>query len=220
MPTAALRATYDRWAETYPPVAHNPLMEAEEAVVARRLSGIRAMRALDVGTGSGRYIPRLARTGAHTVIGADLSMGMLTRNAHELRVCADARRLPWPDGTFDLVNASLIAGDIADLDAWITELARVLTPAGHLIYSDFHPEWDRLGWQRSFLDAAGREWRLPRMAHHTDAHRHAITRAGLECVAADDATVVLPASPSLFRSLRRARAVPVVTVFHARKAVR
>lgn len=218
MPTAALRATYDRWSETYPPAAHNPLMRAEQAVVTRRLRTIRAMRALDVGTGSGRYMPLLAETGAHTVIGADLSLGMLKRNAQRHRVCADACRLPLPTNAFDLVNASLMAGDIRDLPGWIAEMARVLTPFGHLLYSDFHPEWDRRGWQRTFRDADGTEWTLPRASHHAREHHAAMARAGLTVVAADVVTVPMTSRSLLF--LRRRRDVPVATVFHARKAVR
>ena len=218
MPTMALRATYDRWAETYPPAAHNPLMRAEQAAVSRRLDNIRAMRALDVGTGSGRYMPLLARTGAHTVIGAHLWLGMLRSNHEGHRVCADAYRLPLPAQAFDLVNASLMAGDIRDLPRWLEELARVLTPSGHLLYSDFHPEWDRRGWQRTFRDADDRVWTLPRASHHPHEHLDAMARAGLTLVASDDVTLPMT-SRSLFL-IRRRRDVPVATVFHARKAVR
>ena len=60
-------------------------------------------------------------------------------------VCGDATRLPFADRAFDLVNASLMAGDIPDLCGWLSEIARVLVPGGRVIYSDFHPAWHERG---------------------------------------------------------------------------
>jgi len=76
-----VRATYDTWADTYPSVAHNPLMRLEQEIVVAILMTLRPRRALDVGTGSGRYLPLLARAGATQVVGADFSMAMLRRAA-------------------------------------------------------------------------------------------------------------------------------------------
>jgi len=50
----ATHEAYELWADTYPPVAHNPLMRLEQEIVEPLLLHIRATRALDVGTGSGR----------------------------------------------------------------------------------------------------------------------------------------------------------------------
>lgn len=218
MQTMAARDAYELWAETYPPYAHNPLMTAEQDVVTRRLSTIRATTALDVGTGSGRCVPLLEGTGATLVVGADLSIGMLRRNESRHRVCADANQLPLPSGAFDLVNASLIAGDIADLGPWIDELARVLMPAGHLIYSDFHPAWDHHGWQRTFRTADGDERALPRASHQLEDHFAALERAGLDVLAAEEVSVPRGRT-SLWQGWRRHSEV-VAIVFHARKAVR
>jgi hypothetical protein len=54
-------AAYELWSQTYPPIAHNPLMRVEQDVVERLIVYQRATRALDVGTGSGRYLPLPAR---------------------------------------------------------------------------------------------------------------------------------------------------------------
>src|SRR5439155_23618296 len=66
------RAAYELWADTYPAVAHNPVMRAEQSVVEPVLARARVTRALDVGTGSGRYLPILQSTGAR-VVGVDFS---------------------------------------------------------------------------------------------------------------------------------------------------
>lgn len=209
------RAAYELWAETYPAVAHNPLMLAEQHVVTRHLSDIRAARALDVGTGSGRCVPLVATTGARTIIGADLSLGMLRRNRCRDRVCADAHHLPFADGAFDLISASLMAGDIPDLVPWIAELARLLAPGGHFIYSDFHPSWTSRGWQRTFHASDGQECALPRAEHQIDDHFAALARAGLTVLAADDVNL----TRDRWRVWGpRLHVLPAALVFHARKA--
>lgn len=214
MQTLPAREAYDLWSETYPPTAHNPLMQAEQAVVVRHLSTIRATSALDVGTGSGRYASLLAATGARTVVGLDLSIAMLQHNSNRLRVCADALSLPLPSAAFDLVNASLMAGDIADVAPWLAEMARVLVPGGHLLYSDFHPFWDLRGWQRTFRTRSGEELALPRASHQIHEHLFAINGAGLALIASDEVTITQP------RRFRQPRTLPVAMVFHARKAVK
>jgi malonyl-CoA O-methyltransferase len=172
---------YERWAETYPPIAHNPVMRAEQAVVEPLLRGLRPRRALDVGTGSGRYLPILASTGA-SVVGVDFSWAMLTasgtRGQPGDRVQADARRLPFRSASFDLVNASLMAGDIGDLDAWARELSRVLVVGGHLVYSDFHPSWAEFGWRRTFATRDGVTHDIAIHPHTIEQHCQAMGAAG------------------------------------------
>src|ERR1700726_3335194 len=68
---------YALWADNYPPSPHNALMHAEQAVMAPIIQSTSPQRALDAGTGSGRYLALLATTGARVVIGVDLSLAML-----------------------------------------------------------------------------------------------------------------------------------------------
>jgi malonyl-CoA O-methyltransferase len=230
------RAAYELWAETYPASAHNPLMRTEQGVVELLLARVRARRALDVGTGSGRYLPLLAKTGASSVVGIDWSRAMLNRCRAEMPiecradltpdrsgvaqlVCGDACRLPFRTGTFDLVNASLMVGDVEDLAEWAREISRTLRAGGHLIYSDFHPSWARHGWQRTFRSGAGRTHTVQFVSHSIDAHVAAMELAGLQIAAIreprmkDDADA--DQAVNAFRS--RWGNPPVVVVFHATK---
>jgi malonyl-CoA O-methyltransferase len=178
--TLSAHDAYDLWADTYPPVAHNPLMRLEQQVVEPLLSHIRARRALDVGTGSGRYLPLLEATGARSVTGLDFSLAMLRRDGDSAgRVCGDARRLPFRQASFDLVNASLMVGDIEDLRAFTREIARVLAARGHLVYSDFHPSWAQCGWSRTFRSADGAIHEVAFHSHSIEDHLTALEQAGL-----------------------------------------
>jgi ubiquinone/menaquinone biosynthesis C-methylase UbiE len=191
----ALRDLYDAWAPTYPPEAHNPLMRAEQAVVTRYLTHAPRCRVLDAGAGTGRYTPTLLESGAALVVSCDWSLMMLRGQRHAAaRVCADVRHLPFDDASFDLINASLVAGDLPDLGAWVAELARVLAPGGRVVYSDFHPQWHRHGWQRTFRDVAGRSVTLPCAPHALETHHEAWSSAGLRLLGMHEVHVAPPRS--------------------------
>jgi len=199
------REGYALWAETYPPRPHNALMEVEQSIVQPLIDAALPTRALDVGTGTGRYLALLRSAGARSVVGIDMSLAMLGRSPRDLpRVCGDACGLPFRDASFDLVCSSLMAGDVSDLAAWVREATRVLAPGGHLIYSDFHPAWAARRWRRTFRDAAGRRRELAYFPHQIEDHLAA-----------------LEASPLAIRAIREPRVperpAPVVVVFHAVK---
>jgi malonyl-CoA O-methyltransferase len=129
--------------------------------------------------------------GARTVVSLDWSREMLSRQAGDaVRVCGDARQLPFPDRAFDLVNASLMAGDIPDLGPWLAEIARVLGPGGRVVYSDFHPAWHERGWKRTFQDRLGHTVTLPCHPHSDADHRGALSGAGMRVQGIDEVSVV------------------------------
>jgi malonyl-CoA O-methyltransferase len=196
---------YSLWADNYPPRPHNPLMEAEQAAVAPLLDLAAPTRALDVGTGTGRYLPLLVSAGARLVVGLDLSIAMLRRRLTTAPcICANACRLPFGDGTFDLVCASLMIGDVPDVGAWLREASRVLVPGGRLVYSDFHPSWVSNRWRRTFRAGDGRQFEIAYFPHSIDEHLENIERSSLSVQAIREPRV-------------SGLAAPVVVVFHAVK---
>lgn len=96
---------------------------------------------LDVGTGTGGFLRELARHPGRPrkVIGVDPSAGMLARVPALPRgwaiETADARRLPFADGAFDIVTAAYVLHvvDAAARREIICECRRVLRPGGHLV---------------------------------------------------------------------------------------
>jgi SAM-dependent methyltransferase len=100
---------------------------------------------LDAGCGTGRALPALraavGETG--TVVGLDLTPQMLAEARRQGRgeaaalLMADARRLPFADGSLDAVFAAGLVTHLPDLCAGLAELARVTRPGGRLTI--FHP---------------------------------------------------------------------------------
>ncbi|WP_322411452.1 class I SAM-dependent methyltransferase [Microbacterium invictum] len=89
-------------------------------------------RVLDVGCGSGEFLPELTAVGARA-IGIDSSPAMVAlavRHGQARR--ADVAALPFADDTFDVVTAVTVLHLTDDLAAAVRECARVLRPGGLL----------------------------------------------------------------------------------------
>lgn len=175
----APREAYALWAPTYPPHPHNRLMEIEQHAILDLLPEVRDLTALDAGCGSGRYLRELSARGA-TAIGVDVSRAMIDRaRAITPRIArADLRALPFDAMSIDIVVCALALGDIDDLELALSEFARVLRPAGRVIYSVVHPDGEAEGWSRTF-ESNGRQWVVDGYWHPPARHRSACVAAGL-----------------------------------------
>jgi ubiquinone/menaquinone biosynthesis C-methylase UbiE len=164
----AAATSYDgKWAISFEDRAVGYVRERARRMLPRD----RYHRALEVGSGTGFWILNLWQAGyverAHAT---DISPGMLAvcaENARrlgcdvELRV-ADADRLPYPDGSFDLVCGHAFLHHLPDPEASLAEMARVLAPGGGLMLAGEPTRWGhRLAGVskvavRSTIRAAGR----------------------------------------------------------------
>lgn len=115
-------------------------------------------RTLDVGIGTGLNLVHYPED--VPVTGIDLSPGMLSvarRRAAELGRDvdlreADAQHLPFADGSFDTVVATLSLCTVPDLDATVAEMERVLRPGGRLLLLDHvRPSLAPLRWSFQVL---------------------------------------------------------------------
>ena len=94
-------------------------------------------RVLDLGCGPGSHLARLAeRRGDLTLVGADLSTGMLAETVTAVpsasAVALDACALPFATDSFDVVMANHMLYHVADLDRTVAELRRVVVAGGVL----------------------------------------------------------------------------------------
>ncbi len=117
-------------------------------------------RVLDAGCGTGRHACEIFRILGADVVGVDLNMDDLRKAAFVLdRIDgngnswgisqADTTRLPFRDGTFDVVICSEVLEHIPANRAAIAELVRVLKPGKNMVVSvpRFLPE--RICWALS-----------------------------------------------------------------------
>ena len=113
--------------------------------VAQAVAAAPGERVLDLAAGTGSSSLPFAAAGAQ-VVAADFSLGMLRvgKRAHPgLDLLAgDALRLPFADAVFDAVTISFGLRNVSDVDAALTEMARVTRPGGRLVVCEFsHPTW-------------------------------------------------------------------------------
>jgi len=133
---------------------------------------------LDVATGPGGVAFALRRRTGAAVVGLDLTWAMLEaarrnivrRDEHRVAlVQGSGDELPFSGGAFDGVTFTYLLRYVADPEATVRELARVVRPGGVLASMEFHrPDaaiWRGLWWcyTRAVLPVAGaltggREW--------------------------------------------------------------
>src|SRR5690349_5172965 len=137
---------YDSFAEAYSAENENSLVNAyyERPAMLALAGDVAGRRILDAGCGSGPLFASLRDRGA-LVTGFDSSAGMLEQARRRLGDDADlmvadlGRPLPFADGAFDYVIASLVLHYLEDWGPALAELPRVLKPGGRLIASVDHP---------------------------------------------------------------------------------
>jgi ubiquinone/menaquinone biosynthesis C-methylase UbiE len=116
-------------------------------------------RVLDVGCGTGAQLALYRRAGCR-VFGVDSSSAMLSVAQAKLGPGAglylgDGSSLPFPDGHFDVVTATLVLHETAPEERReiVRQAARVTSPDGRLVLTDYHvgsPRWPT-GWLAHFV---------------------------------------------------------------------
>jgi len=163
-------------------------------------------RSLEIGAGTGYFTLNMLRAG---LIGeatcSDISPGMLRTlraNAERLGLevktkPADAERLPFADGSFDLVFGHAVLHHIPDLQRAFGEFARVLAPGGTILFAGEPSRYgDRLaGVPKRFATTVAPLWRRV-----IGAGRAPITEGGPPDAALEGVVDVHAFSPGELRS--------------------
>lgn len=137
---------YDSFAEAYAADNENNIQNAyyERPAMVALAGQVSGRRILDAGCGAGPLSAALRERGAE-VTGIDASAQMLALARRRLGEDADLRvvdlsdPLPFADGAFDDVVASLVLHYLQDWGPTLAEMRRVLAPGGRLIASVQHP---------------------------------------------------------------------------------
>ena len=140
----AVRAMFDGIARRYD-LANHLLSGGIDFLWRRRAAAIvkswGPRRVLDLATGTGDLALALGRALPEAEItAADFSPEMLAIAADKgvsRTVVADALDLPFEAASFDCVTVAFGLRNMADWDAALREMARVIAPGGHLLVLDF-----------------------------------------------------------------------------------
>lgn len=144
----AIRRAFDRAAASYDGAAVLQKTVRDELAARLDLLGFAPSTVVDLGCGTGHSTRALRdRWRDARVIAVDLAPGMLAQAGERQgwfrrfdRVCADAARLPFRDGSIDLLWSSLMLQWAVDIDAVLAEVRRVLAPRGYFTFTTFGPD--------------------------------------------------------------------------------
>ena len=145
---------------------------------------------LEIGCGTGTNFAFY--DAAARVVATDPNPHMLRRAAAEARrvpasiavETADASRLPYADGSFDAVVATLVLCSVPDLPGALAELRRVLRPGGALRLFE-HVRSER-AWVARLQALANPAWRVLADGCHLDRDTAAAVRAAGFTVEAEE----------------------------------
>lgn len=142
------RRAFERAADTYDAAA--ALQQEIGGRLLERMDLVRLQpaRILDLGAGTGFFTAALMQRYPDAgVMALDLAMNMLRRTrqrgsaAAQLHcICADGECLPFADGSFDFIFSNLMLQWCMDLEPVFSELRRVLSPGGLLMFTTFGPD--------------------------------------------------------------------------------
>lgn len=146
-----------RWVAPWYDLVIGPFIRSLRAKGFNQFRAAEGLRVLEVGCGTGAQLAHYRAHGCR-ITGLDRSAAMLRTARARLGarppLCrGDAARLPFADGAFDLVLATLVLHEMtpAARPAVLADMTRVLHPAGRLGIIDYHPAA-----RRSFKGAVAR----------------------------------------------------------------
>jgi malonyl-CoA O-methyltransferase len=177
-PTLASVEAYALWASRYPAEAHNPFMRLEQAAMLALMPDLHGKRVLDVACGSGRYANFAAGQGA-VAFACDNSVDMLRVGEVQRAAVATMEKLPYADGSIEVILCGLAIGHLPLIDRAIGEMGRVLKRGGWLVVSDVHPFQTQRGATRTFTATDGKTYGVEHYLHTMDAIERLLTENGL-----------------------------------------
>ncbi len=143
-----IRELYDKIAPEYDISSKlyiTRIMErCEEKVIYKILRNKSFPKSLDIGSGTGRYIPLLSKISKY-IVALDFSLNMLQilkkkhRHCKNLDIiCADAEHPPFREKTFDFIFSTLTFDHIPNFELMLEEIFRLLKNERMFIVSSFN----------------------------------------------------------------------------------
>lgn len=132
---------YDRYASNYDSTLVRFYVKKLYVLVVNAMDMLEYESVLDVGCGTGNLLSEVLKRKKVAVAGIDISEGMIEVARKRLGESADLRvgdseRLPWENGSFDIVTCTESFHHYPNPKAVLLEMKRVLKPRGKIIIAD------------------------------------------------------------------------------------
>ncbi len=165
-----VQQAYNAWSATYDD-DENLTRDLDGTITRKLLGGRRYGAILEIGCGTGKNTPLLAKIG-DAVTAVDFSAGMITQAKSKITApnvtfqVADITQ-PWPtaEAAFGLITCNLILEHVADLGFIFAESQRALAAGGQLFISELHPFKQYQGSKARFQNGEETTF-IPAYVHH------------------------------------------------------
>jgi len=162
--TTAIRSMFDRISPTYDLLNHLLSFNVDRywrRIAAKVVVAFKPERVLDVCCGTGDLALAIRRAARRQGLNlkcyaTDFAPAMVRRAAKKFAAAdsrstgslqtavADTLQLPFRDNTFDVVTVAFGIRNVADMDAGLRELARVVRPGGRVVILEFSQPRSRM----------------------------------------------------------------------------
>ncbi len=150
-------AAYDIWAENYDAQPGNLMLELDERLLTRLLTGLplENKTVADIGCGTGRHWSRIIEQDPAELTGFDVSPGMLAKLREkypeaETHVITDNGFSEIADNRYDVILSTLTVAHIEHIEEALQAWCRIVKTDGDIIITDFHPNALAAGGKRTF----------------------------------------------------------------------
>jgi len=150
-------SAYDIWSFSYDIQPGNLMLDLDELIFAELIKNVdlKDKTVADFGCGTGRHWQKIYEKDPTTVMGFDVSPGMLHQLIRKFpsaitQLTTDNLLKTVPDSHIDCLITTLTIAHIKNIEEAIAAWSRVLKIDGDLIITDFHPSMLAKGGKRSF----------------------------------------------------------------------
>jgi len=179
---------YDIWAEEYDRQPHNLMLKLDEELLDHFLPSfsLKGKAVIDIGCGTGRHWAKINEMHPRKLTGFDISLEMLKKLKKKFpgAECYQVQEnsiLPYAENSIDMIISTLTMAHLPDPVNALSEWARVLSPAGMIYISDFHPQVLGNGGSRSFT-VRGKRHVVKNYTHSIHSITAIFQRAGVESI--------------------------------------
>jgi ubiquinone/menaquinone biosynthesis C-methylase UbiE len=186
---------YDIWANTYDMQPGNLMLDLDEMIFASLIKNVDIKNKIvaDFGCGTGRHWQKIYEKKPDTVIGFDVSAGMLRQLKRKFpdavtQQTSDNLLQSVPDTSIDFLLTTLTIAHIKNIEEAIFSWTRILKDGGDLVITDFHPFMLDHGGKRSFSHG-GKSLIVVNYVHHVEKVKKILEKYGLVVVKEEERRV-------------------------------
>jgi len=180
---------YDIWAENYDAQPGNLMLDLDEILFTKLLSGLSLENktVVDIGCGTGRHWGKIFQQSPASLTGFDVSPGMLeklTTKFPEAKtyVIMDNHFEDIADDTYDVILSTLTVAHIKDIESALKTWCKITKQQGDMIITDFHPNALASGGRRTFRHG-DKHIAVQNFVHTTDSIKHILLKEGFTAIA-------------------------------------